>query len=235
MPIRFNKRVKLGKSSGVYITPGKLSLNKAERKGCSSLIYFILIAWWWIPLKWLTKITLIIIGGFFEILIKIFNKISNLISLKLNTTRNIGKLLTILLVMSLCGLCFLTSYIYSQTPASKANAIAREQTMTAKPTRTLIPSLTVRPTRTSYPTNTPRPTYTKTSTRPPTKTRTQLPPTATLDPNRPCDCWKSYDCANFTYQSEAQTCFNYCGGSASYNWNYLDGNDHDGKVCESLP
>jgi micrococcal nuclease len=43
------------------------------------------------------------------------------------------------------------------------------------------------------------------------------------------------DCSDFSTQAEAQTYFNSKGGSATNNVDRLDGNDHDGKVCESLP
>lgn len=43
------------------------------------------------------------------------------------------------------------------------------------------------------------------------------------------------DCKDFATQAEAQAYFNSKGGSATNNVDRLDGNDHDGKVCESLP
>lgn len=43
------------------------------------------------------------------------------------------------------------------------------------------------------------------------------------------------DCKDFATQAEAQAYFNSKGGSASNNVDRLDGNDHDGRVCESLP
>lgn len=43
------------------------------------------------------------------------------------------------------------------------------------------------------------------------------------------------DCKDFSTQAEAQAYFNSKGGSATNNVDRLDGNDHDGKVCESLP
>lgn len=43
------------------------------------------------------------------------------------------------------------------------------------------------------------------------------------------------DCKDFSSQSEAQAYFNSKGGSASNNVDRLDGSDHDGLVCESLP
>jgi hypothetical protein len=43
------------------------------------------------------------------------------------------------------------------------------------------------------------------------------------------------DCKDFATQSEAQRYFEAHGGSATNNVDDLDGNDHDGIVCESLP
>lgn len=43
------------------------------------------------------------------------------------------------------------------------------------------------------------------------------------------------DCKDFSTQTEAQAYFNSKGGSASNNVDRLDGSDHDGRVCESLP
>jgi len=43
------------------------------------------------------------------------------------------------------------------------------------------------------------------------------------------------DCKDFSTRAEAQAYFNSKGGSASNNVDRLDGNDHDGRVCESLP
>jgi len=50
----------------------------------------------------------------------------------------------------------------------------------------------------------------------------------------PCNCSVDYDCKDFATHAQAQTCFDFCGGSPSYNWSRLDA-DHDGKACESLP
>lgn len=49
-----------------------------------------------------------------------------------------------------------------------------------------------------------------------------------------CDCKVDYDCSDFSTHDQAQECFEYCGGSTSYNWARLDG-DGDGIACESLP
>ena len=42
------------------------------------------------------------------------------------------------------------------------------------------------------------------------------------------------DCSDFSTHAQAQSFFHAHGGSASYNYDGLDG-DHDGKVCETLP
>lgn len=44
-----------------------------------------------------------------------------------------------------------------------------------------------------------------------------------------------YDCGDFATHAEAQAYFDSQGGSASNNVDRLDGSDHDGIVCESLP
>lgn len=49
-----------------------------------------------------------------------------------------------------------------------------------------------------------------------------------------CNCSIDYDCSDFSSHSEAQACFESCGGSPSYNWSRLD-RDRDGSACESLP
>ena len=73
----------------------------------------------------------------------------------------------------------------------------------------------------------------------PTVVPTQRPaasPTAQPAPAAPCDCsMPDYDCSDFSTQREAQTCWNFCGGSAANNKWRLDGNDHDGRVCENRP
>ena len=43
------------------------------------------------------------------------------------------------------------------------------------------------------------------------------------------------DCADFKTHAEAQAYFDSHGGSASNNVDNLDGGDHDGRVCETLP
>jgi endonuclease YncB( thermonuclease family) len=43
------------------------------------------------------------------------------------------------------------------------------------------------------------------------------------------------DCSDFKTHAEAQRWFNEHGGSATNNVDNLDGEDHDGRVCETLP
>jgi len=43
------------------------------------------------------------------------------------------------------------------------------------------------------------------------------------------------DCSDFKTHAEAQAYFDSHGGSATNNFDNLDGSDHDGQVCESLP
>lgn len=52
--------------------------------------------------------------------------------------------------------------------------------------------------------------------------------------NSSCNCSRDYNCSDFSSHWAAQSCFNACGGSSSYNWSGLD-RDHDGSACESLP
>jgi hypothetical protein len=149
--------------------------------------------------------------------------------------------------IALCCICFVVfAIIYSVTPAGRAAATDRAiikqttaaaPTYTSTPTKTPKPSQTPRPTNTIEPTQTPRPTtntpratWTKIPTQTPTPTPL-LPATSTPI----CNCNQDYNCSNFSTHSAAQTCFNFCGGSDKFNWSRLDGNDHDGKVCEALP
>lgn len=53
-------------------------------------------------------------------------------------------------------------------------------------------------------------------------------------PNNSCACYANlYNCADFSTQSEAQECFEYCGG-ISNDIHDLD-RDNDGLACETLP
>ncbi len=49
------------------------------------------------------------------------------------------------------------------------------------------------------------------------------------------DCTtNTLNCSDFEFQEDAQDFFESCGGKSN-NINRLDGNDKDGKACESLP
>ncbi len=51
-----------------------------------------------------------------------------------------------------------------------------------------------------------------------------------------CSCsGNTLNCSNFSYQSQAQACYNYCVSIGAGDVHDLDGNDNDGIVCESLP
>lgn len=146
-------------------------------------------------------------------------------------------------LLGLCLVCITGAAIYNATPAGKAASTARSLTETAaptetpRPTRTLPPTKTTRPTNTARPTNTPQPA--KTATDEPTATQqpTLIPPT---QPSRSgeipiCACDNSLSCGDFNRQKQAQACFDYCRSQGYDDPNHLDGNDKDGKACESLP
>lgn len=60
-------------------------------------------------------------------------------------------------------------------------------------------------------------------------------PTQTFNLFSSCSCSMDYNCSYFSTHSEAQACFESCGGSAINNWSGLDGNPTNGIACESLP
>lgn len=62
------------------------------------------------------------------------------------------------------------------------------------------------------------------------------PPTFPPPPAAACSCSSnSLNCSDFSTQSQAQACFNYCVGQGAGDIHGLDGNDNDGLACESLP
>jgi hypothetical protein len=106
-------------------------------------------------------------------------------------------------------------------------------TTTPSPTDTILATDTLLPTATStslpIPTLTPRPTF------------TSLPPPTlvVIVPTQPaqaaCSCsGDTLNCGNFSYQSSAQSCYNYCISVGAGDIHGLDGNN-DGLACESLP
>ena len=79
------------------------------------------------------------------------------------------------------------------------------------------------------PTNPPPPTSPPPTNPPPTS-----PPPTSPPPSGDCNCSIDYNCSDFSTHKEAQDCFEFCGGSPSYNWSGLD-RDRNGIACESLP
>lgn len=104
-----------------------------------------------------------------------------------------------------------------QAPTSKP---LPTETLVSIATNTLppVPTNTLAPSSTPFPTNTPIPIL---PTQPP------APPQTSVQ----CDCYRDYDCCDFTTHSQAQACYESCGGN---NWSGLD-RDEDGIACESLP
>lgn len=54
-------------------------------------------------------------------------------------------------------------------------------------------------------------------------------------PNHPTATGVDHDCSDFQTHADAQRYFDAHGGSRTNNVENLDGSDHDGRVCESLP
>lgn len=97
------------------------------------------------------------------------------------------------------------------------------------------------PTATTIPTSTPTPTavatLAPTATARPAATATTAPtPTATPNPSAPCPCdSNSLSCGDFTTQTDAQACYDYCMATVGSDIHRLDGNPNNGIACESLP
>jgi len=128
------------------------------------------------------------------------------------------------------------------TSALQAIALTRAwiqitQTFMSLPTSTLAPSNT----STEAPTASAIPTLASTSTQLPTATliifipATQAPVATSLPAQSVCSCaGDTLNCTNFTFESQAQACFNYCMSQGVGDIHGLDGNG-DGAACESLP
>lgn len=160
--------------------------------------------------------------------------------MKLNTKT---KIIVISAWVVLCIACIVIATVSSPTPSAKATKTAE-----AMKTDKLLPSVTFSPihkpdtptlssiqeTPTLFSTQTPLP-LAKPTLSPAAPLVIQ--PTSTIESagTGPCICSQDYNCKDFSTQSQAQSCFDSCGGSATNNWSGLDGNDHDGKVCETLP
>lgn len=80
-----------------------------------------------------------------------------------------------------------------------------------------------------------------TTTVPPTNTAvsptaTPVPPTDTPQPQAICTCaGDTLNCSDFDTQAQAQACYDYCVSQGRGDIHGLDGSDHDGRACESLP
>ncbi len=151
-------------------------------------------------------------------------------SISTQPKRSKWKAYMILAFAGLLMICCVISLIQTSTPEYKATATA-EAILAATQTYQAIPTNTC----TSTPTKTLIPTMTLTSTILPTNTAVFKPSPQPTQTGGVCNCKENYDCSDFKTQKAAQACFNYCGGSASYNFARLDGTDNDGKACESLP
>lgn len=121
-----------------------------------------------------------------------------------------------------------------------ANVIKITETEPIQATNTKIVLPTLKATS-RFPTIAISPTKLNSRTPLPTNTNFVLPTSTPITRAQPidtsvsvCNCNIDYDCKNFSTHYAAQTCFNYCGGSTSYNWSRLDA-DGDGQACESLP
>lgn len=74
----------------------------------------------------------------------------------------------------------------------------------------------------------------------PTATATGMPTaTPTVTPTRPssgpCSCnANTLNCSDFSSQSSAQACFDFCRSQGAGDIHLLD-SDNDGEACESLP
>lgn len=148
----------------------------------------------------------------------------------------------------------------SRTPTATATATrtptlsptpTRTPTLTPTPKPTLTPSATLTPTVTPTASATPTPQPTATFTprpptftpKPPAATATPRPPAATATPQPPaatsapvCDCsGNTLNCGDFQTQRAAQACYNYCIAQGRGDIHDIDGNDKDGRACESLP
>lgn len=60
-------------------------------------------------------------------------------------------------------------------------------------------------------------------------------PSSSSTTNRKSNSADDKDCSDFTTHNEAQGYFESKGGSSTNNVDRLDGSDHDGQVCETLP
>ena len=172
------------------------------------------------------------------------------ISRSLDSRKAVGILLALLLI----GAQFVSS-----VSATASSFIASIPTATSTLTNTLTPTASATPSRTQTSTATASATpsqtqtHTSTATAIPSQTRTATPATATppptftsvpptlvlIVPTQPaqaaCSCsGDTLNCGDFSFQSSAQACYNYCISIGAGDIHGLDGNN-DGSACESLP
>ena len=155
--------------------------------------------------------------------------------------------LFIVILISGCCLIGLFYSIFLDGEVDSTNTTQREiviptiaQTQIPEVTNTKIVLPSVESTS-SYPTIVMVPTKLISSTPLPTRTTFVLPTATAFTSSQPinpgsslCTCSLDYNCSDFSSHFTAQTCFNSCGGSSSFNWSQLD-SDGDGQACESLP
>jgi hypothetical protein len=135
-----------------------------------------------------------------------------------------------------CFVCLVASPSQPAAPQQPAPTNTRTIRNTSTP-RLALPTATEtkEPTSSPQPIQIIQPTLAAIPTSAPVK---QAPTVAIVNPPAPAPCNCSagdYNCPDFKTQREAQACFDFCGGSATNNVFKLDGTDHDGKVCETLP
>ncbi len=166
--------------------------------------------------------------------------------MKNSYTKNILIFIGIILGLGFCGFLFSALIGPASDPETKTNQVIQidkaitENQVYSEPETTntiiILPTLIntrIYPTpatKTPGPSSTPRPSNTPFIYNSPTTNYIVVNPLG----NSSCTCSFDYDCNNFRTHNAAQSCFNSCGGSSSYNWSRLDG-DGDGVACESLP
>ncbi len=87
----------------------------------------------------------------------------------------------------------------------------------------------------SIPTPPQQPVATPVPTRAPQRSQPAIP-VAQPQTQAPCSCsGPDLDCKDLGTHDAAQACYDYCVRTVGYDYHRLDGNDHDGQACESLP
>ena len=123
------------------------------------------------------------------------------------------------------------------TPTVTATSITRNIEI-LPPIQPLVPTITYTPL--SLPTSIKTITTTLIITTTPILVKSSTPQAVTQKPTSTssgtCSCSGDlYNCSNFSTQKQAQACYDFCFSITGRDIHDLDGNDNDGKVCESLP